>query len=189
MLHAGSRQQSPGLGSCTWEWPGQLQPHTSDQAVSAAAEQHPQLVPPCVTPPSPFCLLALGRQAGLSLQRLHQRHAGASCASTQVDGQCCYMLLWCVLCRRLNAGNTTSPANDNTFQVAIPPGLTPVGPITPAPGSAPGQALGTLGVKGLQMCWLNEAQKPKTGWLVDLHMLAFVVLGGRCTFHYGWHIL
>lgn len=37
-----------------------------------------------------------------------------------------------------NPGNTTSPAGDNTFEILLPPGLTPTGPITPGLGSPPG---------------------------------------------------
>lgn len=119
VLHAGAGRQSPGLGSCTWEWPGQLQPHTSGQAVSAAAGQQPLLVTSCVTAPS--CLLASSRQASRA-QLASAAHMAHTCASTQVDGQCCYILLW----RVRVAGSTQAtllPLQTTTpFRLLYPPG-------------------------------------------------------------------
>jgi hypothetical protein len=80
------------------------------------------------------------------MHRLHQPHV-AFAPALQLLMVTVVVLLRHVLSCRVNAGNTTSPASDNTFQIVIPPGLTPVGPITTVPGSPQGEVQATLGMR------------------------------------------
>lgn len=77
------------------------------------------------------------------------------------------MVMCGVMYCRGNPGNVTSPGDNNTFEIRLPPGITPVGPVTPGPGSPPCEYGLLLGLNSTQ-CMLVSHCIPHGDWVFSV---------------------